>query len=124
MSNKIYCPVCQVKFIYREVVEKGLVVLCPVCGAKVEVLEVNPELETRKYPQEPIEEISQRIDAFAGIKGFVFNENKEMVRQGLMEKKSQYGDFYCPCRFDNIPENVCPCLETRMGQVQKEGSCL
>ena len=58
------------------------------------------------------------------MKGYIFDENKEDIMEGLLEKWRLFGDFYCPCRFDNIPENICPCLETRQNAVKKEGSCL
>lgn len=124
MKAKVFCPVCQVSFIVKEQPNPGAVLICPVCGARLEVLETIPELLARKARQEPTEEINERTDNFARLKGYVFSENKELVMEGLMQKKEKYGDFFCPCRFDNIPEHICPCLETRMGHVRKTGSCL
>ena len=66
----------------------------------------------------------QRVDTYARMKGYVFNEDKEEVLEGLLQKNEQFGDFYCPCRLENIPDNVCPCLDTRKGEVQREGVCL
>jgi hypothetical protein len=124
MKNKVFCPVCLVSFVAREPLEEGSILICPVCGAKLEVMEIGDEVLARKFPQEPAGEITERVNTYARLKGYVFNENKDLVMEGLMQKKEQYGDFYCPCRFDNVPENICPCLETRMNQVRKEGSCL
>lgn len=124
MANKVYCPVCQVSFIHKETLTPGQILLCPVCAAKVEIVAVGPPPESRKLPQNDRDEIYERVENYAKLKKYVFNENKEMIMEGLMEKKAAYGDFFCPCRFDNIPENICPCLETRMGYVRKEGSCL
>lgn len=124
MKNRIYCPVCQLTFIHKQEVQQGQQVICPICAARLELLEVSPEIKARRYPQEPEAEIRERVEAYARIKGFVFNEDKELVLEGLLQKYEQYGDFYCPCRFDNIAENVCPCLDTRKGEVQKEGRCL
>lgn len=123
MKHKIYCEVCRVEFIYREAVEKGTVLICPVCGAGLEITAVEPEIKARRYPREPEAEIRERVETFARLRGYVFNENKEPVIEGLIEKNRRFGDFYCPCRFDNVPENVCPCRETRMNRVRKEGSC-
>ncbi|AEG60231.1 ferredoxin-thioredoxin reductase catalytic domain-containing protein [Desulforamulus ruminis] len=123
MKHKILCPVCQVAFLQEGHLKPQEVVICPVCGAKLEVTEVEPEISARKLEQPPQEEIEQRIEAFAKLRGFVFNEDRGMVLEGLMEKKKQFGDFFCPCKFDNIPENICPCLETRKGFVRKEGRC-
>ncbi len=124
MSPTIYCPVCQVNFKPQEEIKAGAVVICRVCGARMEILQAEPQIEARKLPQEPAQEIQDRVHTFAGLKGYVFNENKQLVIDGLLEKKEVYGDFYCPCRFDNVPENVCPCRETRQNQVKKEGQCL
>ena len=124
MKNKIYCPVCRVHFVSKDLLEQGTEVICPVCGARLEITEVKPQVSARKASQEPEEEIYDRVETYAHLKGYVFDENKEDIMAGLLEKKRRFGDFYCPCRFDNIPENICPCLETRRNAVQKEGSCL
>lgn len=124
MRNKIFCPVCRINFVYREEVEVGKQVICPICGARLEITETDPEIKGQRYPQEPEGEIRDRIETYAELKGFVFNEDKELVLEGMLQKHKEYGDFYCPCRFDNIPENVCPCLETRQGEVKREGKCL
>jgi len=124
MANKVYCPVCRVSFLHKEQLALGQVLICPVCGAKVEITALEPEILTRKLPQDPRTEIYERVDTYARLRGYVFDENKEMIMEGLLAKFEKYGDFYCPCRFDNIPENICPCLETRQGAVRREGSCL
>jgi ferredoxin-thioredoxin reductase catalytic subunit len=98
-------------------------VTCSVCGALIEILEVSPEIGSQKAIQEPLEEITQRVEAFARLRNYEFNENMVLVMEGLMGKWKAYGDFYCPCRFDNLPENLCPCREARMNWVRKEGEC-
>lgn len=124
MKSKVYCPVCDVQFVIHKEAEKGNVVICLVCGAKLEITTVGPVAGSRRFLQEPETEIRDRIDEYARIKGYVFKEEKEEIIHGLLEKNRRFGDFYCPCRFDHIPENVCPCRETRMNAVRKEGSCL
>lgn len=124
MKSKVFCSVCRVSFITGEALADGTAIICTVCGAKLEILEISPEIRAQRFPQEPETEIRERVDNFARLRGFVFNENKDAVLEGMLEKHKRYGDFYCPCRFDNIPENICPCLETRMGHVRKDGSCL
>jgi hypothetical protein len=124
MKTKIFCSVCEVSFVYRDSLALGDSVICPVCGARLEIIKLEPEVEAVRFPQKPEDEILERIDNYARIKGYVFNENKQEVVDGMLEKNTKYGDFYCPCRFDNIKENVCPCRETRMNQVKKEGRCL
>lgn len=124
MRSKIYCPVCRVHFVSRDPLQAGAEVICLVCGARLEITAVKPQVTARKAPQKPEEEIYDRVETFANLKGYVFDENKEEIMAGLLEKKKLFGEFYCPCRFDNIPENICPCLETRQNAVRKEGRCL
>ena len=57
------------------------------------------------------------VTLIAGRKNVGFSRG---VNIGIREA---HGDFFCPCKFDNIPENICPCLETRSNRVIKEGMC-
>lgn len=123
VKNKIYCEVCRVSFVHRGEIEPGQVVVCTICGAELEVKTVEPEVTAARFPQDPETEIRRRSENFAELRGYVFNEDKELVIEGLVEKHRLFGDFYCPCRIENIPENVCPCLPTRMNEVRKLGHC-
>ncbi len=123
MKPKIYCEVCRVSFIGPEKPDKNRVVVCTVCGAELEITALEPEVKARRYPQDPGTEIRNRSENYARLRGYTFNEDKELVIEGLIGKHELYGNFYCPCRFDNIPENVCPCLETRTGTVKRVGHC-
>jgi len=119
-----FCPVCRTPFVIKEDLEKGAVIICPVCGARLEITALDPEVKVRKFPQSPIDEITERVDNFARLRSYVFNEEKQLFLDGLLAKKERFGDFYCPCRFDNIPENICPCQETRMTKkVREDGRC-
>ena len=122
--DRILCPVCQVKFVPREELAPDGELICPVCGARLQVKELEPEVMLERFPEEPEVEINDRIDRFADLRGFVFNENRELVVEGLLDKEKMFGDFYCPCRLENVPENVCPCLDTRSGAVKRNGRCL
>ncbi|MCR6544424.1 ferredoxin-thioredoxin reductase catalytic domain-containing protein [Dehalobacterium formicoaceticum] len=123
MKDKLFCPVCEVSFILKNPLKKGDTVVCPVCGAKL-VVDGEEPLSASRFPQPPLNEIVERIDNYAQLKGYIFKENKQEIIDGLLAKNERYGDFFCPCRFDNIQENVCPCKETRQGYVNREGSCL
>ncbi|MEW5785788.1 MAG: ferredoxin-thioredoxin reductase catalytic domain-containing protein [Bacillota bacterium] len=123
MKHKIFCAVCRLSFLHWGEAAAGAVVVCAVCGAKLEIIALEPEIKARRYPQEPETAIRERVDAFACLRGYGFNEVKESLIEGLVEKFSKFGDFYCPCRFEHDPDNVCPCLETRQNRVRKEGSC-
>lgn len=123
MKHKIYCEVCRVPFVYKDEVEEGKVVICTVCGAELKINAVEPEVKASRFPQDPESEILKRADNYARLRGYTFNEDKDLVIEGLIEKNKLYGDFYCPCRFENIPEHVCPCEPTRMNEVRKFGHC-
>ncbi len=123
MKHKIYCQVCRLAFVYRGELNRGQVVTCTICGAELEINELEPEVSASRFVQDPKTEISRRADNFARLRGYTFNEDRELVLEGLVDKNNMYGDFYCPCRFENIPDNICPCLETRMNEVRKMGKC-
>ncbi|MFO8192530.1 MAG: ferredoxin-thioredoxin reductase catalytic domain-containing protein [Bacillota bacterium] len=123
MKNKIYCEVCRLPFIYRKQPERGQEIICPICGAELVIIETEPEVTAKRRTQDPETEIRNRSENFARLRGYTFNEDKELVIEGLIEKHRLYSDFYCPCRFENIPENICPCLQTRMNEVRKSGHC-
>jgi len=76
-----------------------------------------------KTPQPPLEEITERINIYAELRSFVFDEDKDIVLEGLLGKKAKFGDFYCPCRMEHNQMYVCPCQETRTGFVLKNGHC-
>ncbi|MCS7241918.1 ferredoxin-thioredoxin reductase catalytic domain-containing protein [Candidatus Caldatribacterium sp.] len=123
-AERILCPVCQVAFFLKEEKAPGKQVVCPICGA-VLVLEQENGAWVLKRPKDmtPEEEIRARVENFARLRKYHFNEMKEPLIEALLKKYERYGDFYCPCKIDNIPENVCPCLETRQGSVERNGRC-
>ena len=125
MKTKVYCPVCRTFFIhkYNNNVETGMETLCTVCGARLKIAEVEPAIIAHRIGGDPETEIRERVENFARLRNYTFTPDKEDIIAGILDKYHQYGDFYCPCRFDNISENICPCLETRTNQVKKEGQC-
>ncbi len=123
-AHELHCPVCRVTFRFRGPVEPGDPVTCPVCGAALEAFENAPgEFALRRPAMEPSREIAARVDTFARLRGYVFDEVKADLLDGLVAKQARFGDFYCPCRFQHLPEFVCPCLETRTGSVERDGRC-
>jgi ferredoxin-thioredoxin reductase catalytic subunit len=78
----------------------------------VEDVRGDPELELR-----------ERLEEFARLRNYRFNEFKEPVILALLGKRVKYGDFYCPCKAKTVLENVCPCKETRDGDVEQNGKC-
>ena len=122
-QERVYCPVCQAKFRLNEKWKAGDIVICPICGQKLK-LEKTPEGWVGSRPNKGDEkEIRDRVDEYARIKGYVFNDMKEELIQGLLGKARRFGDFYCPCRMEHVPEFMCPCKPTRGGDVDKLGKC-
>ncbi len=101
----------------------GEKIACTICGARLELTALEPEPAARRYAREPAEEIRDRVETFARLRGYALSEEKESLLEGLVEKNRRFGDFYCPCRFAHEPGFVCPCLETRQNYVRKEGGC-
>ena len=31
--------------------------------------------------------------------------------EGLRRNYKKYGEAYCPCKIEHIPDNICPCVE-------------
>lgn len=51
---------------------------------------------------------------YAKNNGYEINKRVEhLILNGFKNKQDKFGERYCPCKIDNIPENICPCLELR-----------
>ena len=96
---------------------------CKVCGTKSRISISQNLLVVSSIFCEPELELRERIDEFARLRNYKFTEVREQVIQSLLEKRDKYGDFYCPCKTKNVLENVCPCEETREGDVEINGCC-
>ncbi len=121
--ERVYCPVCLARFKFQEGWKEGSTVTCPICGQKL-TLRRTPEGWVGDRPDKGTEkEIRERAEAYARLKGYVFNEMKEEILQGLLGKNRRFGDFYCPCRMEHTPEFQCPCKPTRGGDVDRNGKC-
>lgn len=121
--QRAYCPVCQAMFRLPEGKGMGDSVVCPVCGQRLTVVR-GPEGLVGERPDKGTEaEIRERVDEYARLKGYTFNEMKEEVVQGLLGKQRRFGDFYCPCRMHHTPDFQCPCKPTRGGDVERDGKC-
>ena len=127
MSNgnveRVYCPVCLAKFRFSSGWSEGSVVICPICGERLILRKTADGWIGDRVDKGTENEIRDRIDAFAEIRGYVFNDVKEDIVEGLLGKNKRFGDFYCPCRMEHVPEYQCPCKPTRSGDVDKNGKC-
>ena len=120
---RVYCPVCQAKFKFAPGWKEGDVVICPICGQKLRLKRSGSEWTGERPEKGTEKEIRERVDEYARLKVYVFNDMKEELVQGLLAKKRRFGDFYCPCRMEHVPEFMCPCKPTRGGDVERNGKC-
>jgi hypothetical protein len=44
------------------------------------------------------------------------------IQNGLLKKYKRFGNFYCPCKLQNIPENICPCKD-HLKEIEANGIC-
>ena len=123
-AERVYCPVCSVRFVPEEVeLSEGAEVVCPVCGQRLVVRRAGDGWTGERKDEHADGEIRDRVDQFARIRGYVFNEMKEEIIEGLLAKRDRFGEFYCPCRLEHNPEYQCPCRPTRGGDVERRGRC-
>jgi ferredoxin-thioredoxin reductase catalytic subunit len=122
-NRRIFCPVCSARFAPDGDVAEGGQVRCPICGQMLVVRAGDEQWVGERRSMFSEEEIRDRVDGYASIKGYAFNEMKEEIIEGLTGKRDAFGDFYCPCRLEHTPEYQCPCRPTRSGDVERHGKC-
>lgn len=122
-AERAYCPVCLAKFRMEPKWSEGAVVICPICGQKLKLVRTTEGWTGERVDKGTEKEIRERVENYARLKGYVFNEIKEELIEGLMGKHRRFGDFYCPCRMEHSPEYQCPCKPTRGGDVERDGRC-
>jgi ferredoxin-thioredoxin reductase catalytic subunit len=98
-------------------------VTCKVCGTKNRITNSEGEWTAGGVLSDREIELRERIEEFARLRNYTFSDFKEPVIQALLEKRQKCGDFYCPCKARTVLENVCPCKETRDGDVELKGRC-
>jgi len=110
-KRRIFCPVCSARFAPDGEVVEGNLVRCNICGQMLVVRAGDDQWVGERRSMLSEEEIRDRIDGYANINGYAFNEMKEEIIEGLIGKRDAFGDFYCPCR------------PTRGGDVERLGRC-
>ena len=76
------------------------------------------------------DEITRRIHEHADGSVCRLNPNRRIVEaiiKGLVRRKMEFGDYYCPCRVvtgkaETDSANVCPC-ETHEDEIARTGQC-
>jgi len=122
-DDRVYCPVCRAKFRFQDGWQEGLLVACPICGQRLRLVKGPEGWSGERVDKGTEQEIRSRVEEFARIRGYRFNEMKEEIIEGLLGKLERFGDFYCPCRMHHVTEYQCPCRPTRGGDVERNGRC-
>jgi ferredoxin-thioredoxin reductase catalytic subunit len=123
-QSRVFCPVCSIRFRPEgSGITEGDVMVCPVCGQKLVVRMTQDGWAGERLARLSDDEIRTRVDGFARIRGYTFNDMKEEIMAGLLGKRDRFGDFYCPCRLEHKAEYQCPCRPTRGGDVERLGRC-
>ena len=76
------------------------------------------------------DEITRRIREHEAESACRLNPDQRMVEaliKGLVRRKMEFGDYYCPCRVvtgntETDHANVCPC-ETHEDEIARTGQC-
>ena len=77
-----------------------------------------------------IEELIEKSREYAESKGYKLNPNEAIVKgivKGLLTRKENFGEIYCPCRkmAGNKEEDkkiICPCIYHEE-EIAKDGHC-
>lgn len=122
-AGSVHCPVCVTRFKFESGWGEGSVVTCPICGQKLRLVKGPDGWLGERVDKGTEQEIRSRAEEFARLRGYRFNDMKEEIMEGLLGKLRRFGDFYCPCRMQHVPEFQCPCRPTRGGDVDRNGKC-
>lgn len=66
-----------------------------------------------------------QAEQIAKEKGWCLNPDgtaANNILKAMNMKKEKFGEYYCPCRVQRIPENICPCVHAP-GEIEKDGHC-
>ncbi|MFA5714845.1 MAG: ferredoxin-thioredoxin reductase catalytic domain-containing protein [Candidatus Paceibacterota bacterium] len=81
--------------------------------------------------EDEIEKLIKESEAYAETRGYKLNPNQAIVEgtiKGLLARKKNFGEIYCPCRkmSGNKEEDkriICPCVY-HDSEIEKDGHCL
>ncbi len=80
--------------------------------------------------EKDIENLRKQSEEYAKSKGFHLNSNEIIVRgvvKGLLTRKENFGEIYCPCRKmannkDIDKKIICPCIYHE-DEIRDDGHC-
>ena len=102
MRGKIKCPVCRETLELKEGALAADRVVCTACGSQLELKDRGSQLEAKRWPQPPEEEIRGRIDTFARLKGLEVSDRKERIIAGLIKNSRISVIFTAPAAWKTM----------------------
>ena len=98
---------------------------CISCGMCVSHCPVEAIIvkESGKYGKHKL--IKNWAEEYAKTNGFRANPDDKVINvviEGLIANQEKLGKRYCPCRIQNIQENICPCVYHK-NEIEKDGEC-
>lgn len=65
------------------------------------------------------------LKEIAKTKGWKLNPNFRVV-QAILKSQNKFhekeGEYYCPCKKEHVPENICPCVNSQ-NEIDADGHC-
>jgi len=98
---------------------------CISCGMCISHCPVNAIIVEKIEKEEKHKLIKMWVREYARINGFRANPDEKIqdaIIGGLLAKEEKFGARYCPCRIQNIQENICPCAYHK-DEIEKDGAC-
>lgn len=68
-------------------------------------------------------ELRARVKAFCERAGYQLSPQADNMLRDIVHMKELFGDYYCSCQTQRLPETVCVCEAVRNGLVDIMGSC-
>jgi len=69
--------------------------------------------------------IIEDLEMIAAERGWKLNPDISTVNtilKGQNMLNAKFGAFYCPCKKQKIPENICPCADSQR-EINEQGHC-
>ena len=67
-----------------------------------------------------------KLQEIAADRGFAVSSNAKRVEsllKSLNTNKTEFGEYYCPCRVEKNKETICPCVWAKK-EINEKGHCL
>ncbi|MBI4296723.1 MAG: hypothetical protein HY667_06370 [Chloroflexi bacterium] len=73
--------------------------------------------------EKDLDELRERVRAFCDKAGYELSPQADNILGDIVHMKELFGDYYCSCQTQRLPETVCVCQPVRNGLVDMMESC-